>query len=221
MDFILAQQRKKVEMMARRKKSTKKPPEPVKKLAKLMPPPKREKRREVSKTATPGKRKCGTCNELGHNSRTCPNVGKRRCGKCGSYGHNARRCGIIKEEKKPIVKVEVPVFEETEAVEDSNLGNRNYLQPSVKEILEELQHLVSSNEVKKLGRDHRINLEDFQKQRKPNKTMVLKLKEELDPGDLVNERVTLKRNLRNNSFRVPKNILTTDLVQLAMKRGLL
>ena len=152
---------------------------------------------------------------------------KRKCGHCGEVGHNSRTCGT-KKPVKIVTKGKVPVkskktIEEpkTTVPVNSEMGDKDFLTPSVKEILRELQELFNLKEIKKPLRDDMISFENFAKSRAPNKALVLELKLKLDPYDLASERYTLKKNLRNSGFRVPSVITTTDLVQLAMKRGIL
>ena len=72
-------------------------------VASVGPPRKRADGKIDGRSA--GVRKCGRCQGVGHNARTCKNasVAKpkaakkvpsgRKCGTCGKTGHNARTCG--------------------------------------------------------------------------------------------------------------------------------
>jgi RNA-binding protein YhbY len=101
------------------------------------------------------------------------------------------------------------------------IGNKGHCEPLIKEILEELKELITLGELRKLTRTETISFEDFHKKRVPNKSLVKELKRALDPKELIEERVTIKRSLRSSGFRIPKQISSTELVQLARKRGLL
>lgn len=154
----------------------------------------------------------------------------RKCGKCGQAGHNARTCGVSKPptsiKKSPKARVSVKsqkTIETPKTLEsgESNLGNRDWLQPPIKDVLNELKELLEHKEISKPSRDDIIFLEEYSKKRSPSKLLVMELKSKLDPKDLVNERYTVKKNLRDRGFRVPSTITTTELIQLAIKREVL
>lgn len=190
-------------------------------------------------------RKCGKCGKSGHNSRTCafglseavfrksnacvstkpskghtgpkmtvPEQGKRKCGNCGELGHNARTCNNK-------TKWIIPQLELSTYTEETSIGDKAYLTPNIRQTIEELLEIIELKEIKNPSRSDFLKLDEFKSRRKPSKSLVSELRSRLDPNDLVAERVTLKKSLRDKNFRVPKLISTADLVQLAIKRGIL
>ena len=113
------------------------------------------------------------------------------------------------------------LFSRKTYTEETSVGDKAYLTPNIRQTIEELLEIIELKEIKNPSRSDFLKLDEFKSRRKPSKSLVSELRSRLDPNDLVAERVTLKKSLRDKNFRVPKLISTADLVQLAIKRGIL